>query len=115
MKKNHQILSNRNKLATFYILGVIILAGLISLMIKFSSFSSLTYWGVLGLYIITILYSKFSSDVVLWFSLILFLLAGLLTTFGVSSLAENLMRLSLIGWLTGFIQSFFEYFFTKKH
>lgn len=73
-------------------------------------FSPLIYWWVLGSCIITVWIFKLSSTPVLLSSFGLFIFAAVLTTFRITNLAEVIMRLSLLGWLIGFIQSVFEYF-----
>lgn len=105
MKKNKFIL-----LSTLWLIGSIALFVLVKLN---PSLDSLFYWWILGLFIIIIWLFKLPSIWLLLFSFGLFILAGLLTTFRTAHLAELIMRISLVGWLVGFTQSFFEYLFKK--
>lgn len=105
MKKNKYIL-----LSILWLIGSIALF----MLVKLSPFlKPLFYWWILGLFIIIIWLFKLPSIWSLLFSFGLFILAGLLTTFGTTNLAELIMRISLIGWLVGFTQSFLEYLFKK--
>lgn len=105
MKKDKFIL-----LSTLWLIGSLALF----MLVKLNPFlKSLFYWWILGLFIILIWLFKLRSIWLLLFSFGLFILAGLLTTFGLINLAELIMRISLIGWLVGFTQSFFEYLSKK--
>lgn len=75
---------------------------------------SIIYWITLGVLISTIWILKLSSQALLISSFIIFLVAGLLTTFKMVNQAEIIMRISLLGWLIGFAQAFLEYFLAKK-
>lgn len=75
--------------------------------------SLLIYWVILGLFIFTVFLFKLGSGAVLLFSFVLFIITGLLTTFKVEYIAEIIMRISLLGWMVGFGQAIFEYFFKK--
>lgn len=100
----------KNKL--IFLIGLAILGSAAVIMLSRLNpfFAHLIYWGVLGICIIVIWLFKLSSSPVLLSSFGLFIFAAILTTIGITDLAEIVMRLSLIGWLIGFIQSVFEYF-----
>lgn len=75
--------------------------------------ASLIYWIILGIFIFTVWLFKLSSKIILLVSFTLFIVAGLLATFSFTTLAEVIMRLSLLGWLIGFSQAVFEYSYIK--
>ncbi len=76
--------------------------------------SLLIYWIILGLFILTVWFFKLSSKLVFLLSLILFLLAGLMTTLTFTFISERIIRVSFIGWLVGFGCALFEYFSQKR-
>ena len=96
------------------VLWVIVLISIITVAKLLSINERVLYWGVLGLFIFTIWLLKLTSKPVLLFSFVLIIIAGLFATFKINNLSETIMRISLIGWLIGFTQSFFEYIFKKS-
>lgn len=104
----------KNKLILF------VLAWLIGIMTIFfigrqtSHISVLVYWIILGLFIFSVSLFKLSRYFILLFTFCLFIIAGLLTTLGFGSIAEIIMRISLLGWFVGLGKGIFEYFFKKK-
>lgn len=76
-------------------------------------FISFIYWAILGLFISTVWIFKIKSQVVLFSAFGLFILGGIIAAFKLNSIAEIILRISLIGWLVGFIKSLVEYFFKK--
>lgn len=73
----------------------------------------LIYWVILGLFIFTIWLFRLKSWLVLLLSFGAFILSATITTIGFNNMAEIVMRISLLGWLVGYIQSVYEYFFRK--
>lgn len=99
----------RNKLIPLFTVWFMGLTVIIIMRGQTSVISSLIYWMILGLIIFTILLFKLRSQVVLLFSFGLFILAALVTTLTFTSIAEKIMRISLLGWIVGFILSLIEY------
>ena len=77
--------------------------------------AKIIYWVILGQIIFTIWLFKLNSRVVLLASFVLFVIAGLLTTFSLTVLSEIIMRLSFLGWLIGFSQAVSEYLVQKEN
>lgn len=103
----------RNRLILLFIIWLIGLATILILRMLTQPFTSFIYWAILGLFISTVWLFKLKSPLVLFLSFGLFISAGILTAFKVYSIAEMIIRISLIGWLVGFVQSVFEYFSNK--
>lgn len=104
----------KNKLFLLLIIWILSLSFIFILHRYPTPVSLLIYWVILGLFIFTIWFLKLASRAVLLFSFTLFIIAGLLTTFTVSHGPETILRISLLGWLIGFVQAIFEYIFKKK-
>lgn len=104
----------RNKMFAFFITWLLGFSVIFVMSRNPVPISLLIYWVVLGLFIFTVWLLKLGSRVVLLFSFALFMIAGLLATFRIPIIAEETMRISFLGWLVGFIQAIFEYFFKKK-
>lgn len=103
----------KNKLILFIGFGILGLVAVLSMSRLNPFFASLIYLWILGICIATIWLFKLSSSPILLLSFGLFILAAILTTVGITSTAEIIMRLSLIGWLIGFIQASYEYLLRK--
>lgn len=104
----------KNKLILFFITWFINLSAIFIISRLSPPIASLIYWLILMLFIFTIWLFKISSKIVLPISFGLFIIAGLLTTFNLTIMAEMIMRISLLGWLIGVIQAIFEYLFEKR-
>lgn len=104
----------KNKLSLLFMIWLLGFSA-IFIMSRFPTpISLLIYWIILGLFIFTAWFLKLGSRKVLLFSFALFIVAGLLTTFKIIYVAEIIMRISLLGWIVGFIQAIFEYCFKNK-
>lgn len=73
-----------------------------------SSLSFIYFWISLGWIFLIILF-KLRSNPTFIISFTLFFISGFLSTFNLQNLAENFMRISLIGWMIGFTQALVEY------
>src|SRR3989344_958959 len=100
----------KNKLLLLFIIWILGFSVIFIMSRNPAPISLLIYWVILGLFIFTVWFLKLSSRAVLSFSFALFIIAGLLTTFTVVYGVEVILRISLLGWLIGFVQAIFEYF-----
>lgn len=99
-----------------FIIFIISVAGLISAILLTgiyyllpSFFWPFFYWCFLILYLFFIRIFQRGSGFSLWVAFILFLVSGLITSISMRGAGEFLMRLSVIGWLVGLVQSMREY------
>lgn len=97
-------------------LFVILSVGLISIFLHiliYNLFPSLFwpffFWWLLILYILFIRNVHLASGFSLGAAFVLFLFSALVTSINLRWVGELLMRLSLLGWLVGIIQSMAEY------
>ncbi|MBI2596944.1 hypothetical protein HYW41_02195 [Candidatus Daviesbacteria bacterium] len=104
MKKN-KLLLLIFKLTLF----IILVSSLIVRNYQSTIFDQLFYWWILLLMIFIGLTLHFKSIFYLSSAFILFFISAILTVVGSKEIAEGVMRISLIGWLIGLIQSVVEY------
>lgn len=104
----------RIKFFIFVLIWLIGIASVFSISRYADPLPMLIYWVWFGLFIFTIWFLKFNSRLILLFAFGLFILAGLADIFGMDFIAEQIIRISLLGWLIGFGQSAFEYSFKKN-
>lgn len=104
----------KNKLFLLFIIWLLGFSVIFVMREQTAAISSLIYWIILGLIISTIWLFKMSSQLVLLSSLLLFILAGLIATLTFTAIAEKIMRISLLGWIIGFMQATFEYYSKNK-
>lgn len=69
----------------------------------------LLYWLILFSWIAVMWFSKKDSNFAFYPAIVLFIIAAVLTVFGLRSLAEPIMRISFIGWLIGIFKALMEY------
>ena len=69
----------------------------------------LVYWLILFSWVAVIWFSKKTSNFAFYPAFVLFIIAAVLTVFGLRSLAEPIMRISFIGWLIGIFKALMEY------
>lgn len=95
----------KSKLILFcliWFVGIIV----ISIMVKQTMpIPAYIYWIILGLFIFSVWLFKLRNRFILSSSFGLFILSGLLTVFNLVVIAELIARISLLGFLIGFIQS----------
>ena len=73
------------------------------------SLASSIYWMILIGWIGLILKYKLRESFSLTIAFVLFAAAAIFTTLGFISIGETIMRLSLIGWMIGIVQSVINY------
>lgn len=69
----------------------------------------ITYWIILGVWIVAIWVLRKKASLSMKIALYLFIAAAALTVFGFRNPAELVMRVSFIGWLVGISQAIREY------
>ena len=74
-----------------------------------SFFYSFFYWWLLVFIIFLGLILHFKSIAYLSAAFILFFISAVLTTVGLREIAEIVMRISIMGWIIGLVQSAIEY------
>lgn len=118
MEKKTIVKSNRYKNLLYKILiigylGFFVLLLVTQLWISLTgpgySISSLIYWTMLVGMVGYVLKKKLTSNTSLLFAFSLFVLASVLSVFGLLGLGEVFMKISFIGWVIGISQALLEY------
>jgi len=94
---------------------VLIILGMIAFLywvnysqLSFPVLSSL-YWMLLFCWVGIIIYFKWGASVSMVIALTLFIIGSIISTLGLGNLAEEIFRVSFIGWLMGIIHALIEY------
>ena len=103
------------------VLLIALVVGLASVVIQMffnsllpSFFYSFFFWYLLIFYYLCIWSFHLRSGFTLWTAFILFLFSALITSINLREVGEFFMRLSLICWIIGLIQSLKEYKKSKR-